>query len=234
MVVSPAAPDPPVDEGPTDPGPTATKRQRVPALAPHERRAALVVATIPLLKQFGIGVSTRQIADAAGVAEGTIFGVFRDKASLIDAAVAAAFDPATVLRRLRDIDRGLDLRERMAAATEVLREYITSQGLLLHVVRSAAVAGERSHSRVDVMAARYLILYELANLIEPDAAQLRRNPSTAARLLLSMVTAPRDGFGDLGVLDGHEIVSVILDGLLVRDPDPGRDRLNHDRGDIPC
>jgi hypothetical protein len=49
-----------------------------------------------------------------------------------------------------------------------------------------------------------------------------------------MVMAPRDGFGDLGALDSHEIVSLILDGLLVRDPDPDRDRLNHDRGDIPC
>jgi AcrR family transcriptional regulator len=165
--------------GATERAPAAGKRQRVPALAPHERRAALIVATIPLLQKYGIDISTRQIADAAGVAEGTIFAVFRDKASLIDAAVAAAFDPATVIRRLRDIDPGLDLRGRMAAAVQVLREYIAEQGLLLHVVRGAVVKGERASSRVDVMAARYLILYELANLIEPDAARLRRNASTA-------------------------------------------------------
>jgi AcrR family transcriptional regulator len=231
MVVSPGAPDPPVDASPESP---PSKRQRVPALAPHERRAALIVATVPLLQKHGLDVSTRQIADAAGVAEGTIFGVFRDKASLIDAAVAAAFDPATVIRSLRDIDSGLDLRGRMSAAVEILRGYMAEQGLLLHVVRSAAFKGERSNSRVDLMASRFLILYEIANLIEPDAARLRRNPSTAARLLLSMVMAPRDGFGDLGALDSHEIVSLILDGLLVRDPDPDRDRLNHDRGDIPC
>jgi AcrR family transcriptional regulator len=231
MVVSPGAPDPPVDASPESP---PSKRQRVPALAPHERRAALIVATIPLLQKHGIDISTRQIADAAGVAEGTIFGVFRDKASLIDAAVAAAFDPATVIRRLRDIDPGLDLRGRMTAAVQILREYIAEQGLLLHVVRSAAVKGERASSRVDVMAARYLILYELANLIEPDAARLRRNASTAARLLLSMAMAPRDGFGDLGALDSHEMVSLILDGLLVRDQEPGLDQLIHDRGDIPC
>ena len=37
----------------------AGKRQRVPALAPEERRAALIEATIPLLRQHGLSVSTR-------------------------------------------------------------------------------------------------------------------------------------------------------------------------------
>ncbi len=197
---------------------TASRRQRVPALSPEERRAALVEATIPLLRQHGTAVSTRQIADAAGVAEGTIFGVFKDKASLIRAAVVTAFDPTPLLRALRGVDPTLDLRARLVEAARLVREHVAGHGALFYVARSAAVVGDRE-CMVDVMAARYLILYELANLIEPDAKQLRRNPSTAARLLMSLVSLPAGALGMLDeTLDDDEVVSLVLDGLLVRHP----------------
>jgi AcrR family transcriptional regulator len=200
----------------------AKRRQRVPALSAEERRAALIAATVPLLREHGTAVSTRQIADAAGVAEGTIFGVFKDKASLIRAAIVAAFDPTPLLRELRAIDLALDLRARLVAAAHLVRAHVAERGALFYVIRSAAFAGDRE-GLVDLMAARYLILYDLANLIEPDAAKLRRSPSTAARLLLSLAAAPRGGFGMLDealddALDDDEVVSLVLDGLLIREP----------------
>ena len=222
-----------VSQDPPDP---PTKRQRVPALAPEERRAALIEATIPLLREHGINISTRQIADAAGVAEGTIFGVFKDKASLIDAAVARAFEPTPIIRALRAIDPAADLRTRLIAAAEILRERGASQGPLLHVLRQLAMEATRI-ARVDLFAARHLILYELGvgrvRLLSnnpskaralADAARLRRNSATVARLLFSLVMHPRDGLLDLELLNAEEVVSLILDGLLIRDSttrDPG-------------
>ena len=196
----------------------ARRRQRVPALSAEERRAALVSATIPLLREHGTAVSTRQIADAAGVAEGTIFGVFKDKASLIRAATVAAIDPGPLLANLRAVDPALDLRARLVAATGLLREHVAGFGALIYVIRSSVFAADRE-GLVDLMASRYLVLYELANLIEPDAALLRRSASTAARLLLSLAAIPH---GDFSVLDepiaDDEVVSLVLDGLLVRHP----------------
>ena len=61
-------------------------------MTPDDRREALVDATIPLLHEHGRTVTTKQIADAAGVAEGTIFRVFDSKDDLVTAAVEKALD----------------------------------------------------------------------------------------------------------------------------------------------
>jgi AcrR family transcriptional regulator len=77
-------------------------RSRAAALPRGERRAAIVEATLPLLITHGSGVTSRQIAEAAGVAEGTIFRVFTDKEELLEAVGDLVFDPAptqTALRR---------------------------------------------------------------------------------------------------------------------------------------
>jgi AcrR family transcriptional regulator len=200
------------------------RRQRVPALSPEERRSTLIAATIPLLCEHGPSISTRQIADAAGVAEGTIFGAFKDKASLLRAAVVAALDPAPLLRQLREIDPGLGLRERLIAAARLVRAHVAGHGGLFFVVRGPLFADDRQ-AMVDIMANRFLVINELTTLIEPDAARLRRSPAIAARLLMSLVGSPRGAFGILDeVLDDDEVVSVVLDGLLVRpqqtQPDP--------------
>jgi len=60
----------------------------VAPLAPEERRTAIIAATLPLLRAEGLHVSTRRIAECAGVAEGTLFRVFPDKAALLAAALA--------------------------------------------------------------------------------------------------------------------------------------------------
>ena len=53
-------------------------------MPPDERRDAIIDVVLPLLLEHGSDVSTRQIAEAAGIAEGTIFRVFPDKAALLD------------------------------------------------------------------------------------------------------------------------------------------------------
>ena len=65
-----------------------------------ERRQALIEATIPLLSTHGAAVSTRQVAEAAGVAEGTIFRAFSSLEDLIRAATLAAIQRDHIAQQL--------------------------------------------------------------------------------------------------------------------------------------
>ena len=73
-------------------------------MSPEERRAHIADAVIPLLQQHGRDVSSRQIAEAAGVAEGTIYRAFIDKQEVIDTAIERALDPEPFRAALRGID----------------------------------------------------------------------------------------------------------------------------------
>jgi hypothetical protein len=65
---------------------------------------------------------------------------------------------------------------------------------------------------------RHRLLAALTTLVGPDEARLRRSPATVARLLLLFCGANTYGpFGDPDRFNGAELVSLLLDGLLVRD-----------------
>ena len=188
-------------------------------MAPEDRRAALIKATIPLLYEHGLEVSTRRIAEAAGVAEGTIFGVFKDKQSLIVAALLQALDPQPTLDALAGIDPGLELRARLIRAAELINERFTTNADLMAAARRLAVSPEATPTAIERMTqAREVLLTTLTELIEPDGDKLRRPPRAAAGLLVLFCGANTYGpFGDPENFDGEELVSLLLDGLLVID-----------------
>jgi AcrR family transcriptional regulator len=190
-------------------------RTRAAALPPSERRAAIVAATLPLLLANGASVTTRQIAEAAGIAEGTIFRVFPDKEHLLDAVLEEALDTRSVDEALGAIDPGLPFESRLVAAVDVLRRRFAD----LHQLRTTI---EMMRGSVGFAARlerhRAPDLHALAALFEPDADQLRRDPLEAAHLLRGVAIAgTHPAFIYEAPLSSDEIVSLFLDGVRRRD-----------------
>lgn len=205
------------DDPATDP-PDAPSRARAAALPAEERRAKIVAATLPLLLAHGSAVTTRQIAEAAGIAEGTIFRVFPDKESLLEAVVESALDTASVDAALEAIDRALPLEARLVAAVDILRRRVadilqlrTAVGMMQ--VTSGGPAIPDRHPGAD--------LSKVAAVFEPDRDQIRRDPLEAAHLLRGLTIA---GTHPALVLDAPlssaEIVSLLLDGIRAAPPNP--------------
>lgn len=103
-----------------EPAPTPSGRAR--PLPLEERRAAIAAATVPLLIAHGQNVTTKQIAEASGVAEGTLFRCFADKAELIDAAIAAYLDPESFCESLRTIDPRLSFELKLTVVLDRMNE----------------------------------------------------------------------------------------------------------------
>jgi AcrR family transcriptional regulator len=197
---------------------------RAAPLPLDERRAALIAATEPLLEQFGREVSTRQIAEAAGIAEGTIFRAFATKEELIDAVIKDSFDIHRTCDELAQIDRGLSLEERLIAAVVILQERLRRVFALFGSLRLRKEAPDHDSFRTRQQADNELINEAIAALIGPDQDQLRlavMEAASALRAITFAITHPI--LGDQGLADPEQIVDLVLHGSCRR-PSPNRER----------
>jgi AcrR family transcriptional regulator len=226
-------------------------RERARRLPPEARREALINATLPLVLWHGPGVTTRQIAEAAEVAEGTIFRVFDDKEALIRAVVERAMDPSGTLRELDGIDRGLPLRAKLETAVRIMQSRLQGVFALIdalgwqgpapgrddrhpdcgHGDRAAHVRRRGLHQdgqpaddrhRHQQMNDRFR--EALVDVVADDRVQLRvpaAELAAALRLLVFSATHPR--ISDGNPLTPKQIVGIVLDGLL-----------DHTGGTTPC
>lgn len=182
----------------------------------EERRQAIVTAVIPLLIAKGPAATTAEMAQAAGIAEGTIFRAFEDKTALIREAVKVTMDPEPVRTAIEAIDRELGLEDQLAAAARILWERfdrITSLMEILHTLPHTEHASHRG-SRKFVTDSISVISSALAALLEPHRDALAIEPSRAATILRGLVfasthpmMAPEDK------LTADEVVTVLLTGI---------------------
>jgi AcrR family transcriptional regulator len=202
----------------------STTRGRAAPMSPDARRRAIVEAVIPLLVSQGANVTTRQIAAAAGVAEGTLFRVFPDKAALMHAAAHATMDPAGGHAALTEIDAGLDLHGTVQALTEHLLRRMEQIIAVMMAVRSFGPPHEHDGRRPDgppafMVEANRALLAALTEVLARYRDELRVPPERAALVLRSMVFGCRHpGTAQADRLTAEEIAAVLVSGL-ARCPD---------------
>lgn len=105
----------------------------------EERRRDIIAAAQPLIAEQGIGVSTRRIADAVGIAEGTLFRVFPTKGALIHAVMAQALDPTDMVDQLDAIAPDLPLVDRVGQVLDVVRRSTERTRALVLALREQAM-----------------------------------------------------------------------------------------------
>lgn len=184
-------------------------------MAPETRRAMIVEAAIPLILERGVDVTTREIASAAGIAEGTVFRAFSDKAELIDAAVERVMDPEEALVSLRGIDAARPLEEIVVSVVEILTARVE------RVVAFMGALGPRDHARHRVAHRRegHSPLGEATGavtvLLEAHADELRVPVTSAAEHLRVLVVGSSVPFlrGDAPV-DPVALADLIMHGIV--------------------
>jgi AcrR family transcriptional regulator len=185
------------------------------ALPPDQRRDALVQATLPLLLVHGRAVTTRQIAEAAGVAEGTIFRVFASKDELVEAAVRQAFVPGRLAGDLEAVDPGAPLRDRLVQVVTILQQRFTE---IFGLMRAVGMVAPPDHDSEAHTRAREDANARLVQLVIADADRLTMSPAELIHVLrLLTFSASHSEIADGRLLSPTQIVDIVLDGVLKKD-----------------
>ena len=168
-------------------------------MAPEERRQAIIEATLPLLLERGTDVSTREIAQAAGIAEGTIFRAFETKQDLIHAAIHTALIPDAAVARLAELPSGQGVSQRVSAIIEVLRDEIhRTRSLFAHFARPSVepvpVGPHRPpfggmHPPFHPHANKNRLNAAVAEALEPCSGELAVSTAFATNLLSALAFA---------------------------------------------
>jgi AcrR family transcriptional regulator len=190
---------------------------RAKPLSRDERRAAILEAVIPLLLERGASVTTAEMADAAGIAEGTIFRAFPDKATLLHEAVTATMDPLPLREILRQIPPDAPFRDQLLAATTALMGYLERGAALMGILRGMPPTGSRSGpgSRRRALDSQALIVAELTTIMDRQRDRLAVTSGQAAAVLRGLVFANiHPWLAPAERMTAEQIVTVLLTGVL--------------------
>lgn len=198
-------------------------------MSPEERRAAVVKAALPLVIEYGAAVTTKQIATAAGIAEGTIFRAFDDKDAVIDACIAEALRPDQVLADVGAISLDRPLAARLTEAAEAVQAHMGRIGSVMRALHMSgrhrrehdAAGGEERRGRSRGSGGRQesvaAIHAAVAELFEPDRDSLRLPPDQLADVFLrvAFVDRRRSWAKEPTQLSIEELVELFLDGAIM-------------------
>ena len=189
-------------------------------MTPDDRRAAILTAAVPLLRERGVTVTTRELAEAAGVAEGTLFRVFPDKASIVHAALSHALDPSAVVAEITAV-AATDLRATLVDIVRIVHGRSREVAALFAVatqLHDPDGPGPHHHpGRGQHRAHLEPVVAAVAKLLDAHRESLRRPPEVCARMLVAAVLVATGPLAGDNPLEPDDVAALALDGIVVGD-----------------
>jgi AcrR family transcriptional regulator len=183
-------------------------RQRAQPMTPDDRRAMIAEQAIPLFIEHGSSLTTRQLAESLGIAEGTIFRAFGDKDALVRAAVRVFFDRAESLLSTGLVDASLPLEEKVSRLVRGAREHAKGVFAMLSLLDPGEAGEYISRARSGKFEAA------IAQAFAPDAEALGVAPERVALLMrVAIIAASAPAHHQQPSLDDDELVRFILYGI---------------------
>lgn len=180
----------------------------IPRLSADDRRAQIIEAVTPAVLEHGAAITSRQLAEAAGVAEGTLFKAFGDKESLLVALADHHLDAADWAAEQARLDHG-SLEEMLTTTVDAMVERMR---FIFRLVMALGPIGQRCaqarQGELESSKAR------LAERFEPYRDRLRVAPLAAADMTRTLAWAAASGWGDTAPsVTAADVVQVLLHGI---------------------
>ncbi|MFD6142853.1 TetR/AcrR family transcriptional regulator [Promicromonospora sp. NPDC060271] len=216
-------------------------RRRAAPMAPEDRKAAIVDSVLPLVGERGADVTSRELAQAAGVAEGTLFRAFGDKTALVGAVAVEglhrAAGPEETLAELTAIDSALPLERRLALVIEAGRDRMAEVMRWMSVLRQLRVTlppvdddatrRRMTEFRDGLMAQRAsqhaATVEGITAVLAPDLHRLRVPVEVAISLVESAIAGTHHRLDDLlPVVPAHVLADALVNGLAGPPDEPAK------------
>lgn len=189
---------------------------RAAPLPPEQRRAAIIDAALSLLEDSGPELTTRMVAEAAGVAEGTLFRVFPTLPDLLGATYTEFLSRARLMTRLEAVETGDTLESATLGCVRGIVDYFSHIHAVLPPPRHDAAHSPTAACVHDAHMQRFA---DLRNWVEatvaPHADELTVSPEDYAHFLKALAIGL--AMARTGALTPEDVTRFALDGARRKD-----------------
>ena len=184
-------------------------RTRARPLEPDDRRAMIIEAVIPVIIENGRDVTTRQLAEAAGLGEGTLFRAFGDKETLIRAAAERYYEPGLIRNAINAIDHGANLEQKVNGILVAMRDRMRGvHGMMSALGMTGPPPGPSNRARLDGV---------IEELLAPNLAELDVSPARVLQFIrLVSLSASIPSFTEGQEIPTEELARMITYGVAGR------------------